>query len=566
MRRKIFAIFMSFVFIAVSNAAETDNDIKILKNLSKIKKIVINSKVSDLKELLGYYDIDNNDSLTDNLNKFVIYVAASGKNGVQILDVMPDSRYAKEKKTIWGVCRRCKGNGKRVCSYCRGTGKCQICSGTGVYVVARISGDEKRDCPKECQQCPAKDAKCVTCYGKGKILMRYAIERKRNYHRNVILKKINTLNKNPQECQKYATMFYNVELEKIKNTKTYGEAYNKLERLISECSKRCDVSEAKNLLSEYKVKRDKEIISIQIANAQKAKTYGEKFRILEKVIADYGNTYDVSAAKKLLAESKIAEQVSIARKAKTYGETFQILEKVIADYGNTYDVSVAKDTLEYYRTLQKSEQCLKYIHFDNPNYHTMIQIQKQINKDNDKCWLLVFPLSHKNTVDSLLEKMNKISSCYTKARANLAELIDIAEQLENGSYYNSSSVGRGHFGDFGSAIMNEMMNDPKVKKAQLKARAERCKYNALVYKNDGIKYYHEFARMYEQLLTYNKNKSMRFCDLNNNICNVSSIGAPVILLVIEIINYNVGNVSVPMPQGWLLEYNPSAEPKVWTLK
>ena len=188
--------------------------------------------------------------------------------------------------------------------------------------------------------------------------------------------------------------------------------------------------------------------------------------------------------------------------------------------------------------------------------------------NNDKCSLFVFSLADKNIADSLLEKMNKINSCYTEARANLAELIDIAEQLENGSYYNSSSVGRGSFGDFRSAIMNEMMNNPKVKKAQLKARAEMCKYNALVYKNDGIKYYHEFSRIYKQLLVdiYNKNKSIRCSNFNNNICNVSSIGAPVILLVIELINDKVGNVSVPLPQGWLLEYNPSAEPKVWTLK
>lgn len=539
MRRQIFAIFMSFVFIAISNAAETDDDIKILKNLSKIKKIVINSKVSDLKELLGYYDIDNNDSLTDNLNKFVIYVAASEKTGSQILDVMPDSRYAEEKKTIWGVCRRCKGNGKRVCSYCRGTGKCQICSGTGVYVEIHVRGDEKKDCPTECQKCPAKDAKCVTCYGKGKLLMRYDIERKRNYHRNVILKKINTLNKNPQECQKYATMSYNVELEKIKNTKTYVESYNKLERLISKYSKRCDVSEAKNLLPEYKAKRDKEIISIQIANAQKAKTYGETFRILEKVIADYGNTYDVSEAKKLLAESKIAEQVSIARKAKTYEETFQILEKVITDYGNTYDVSEVKNILEYHKTVQRSEQCLEYIHFNNPNYPTMLQIQKQINVNNDKCFLFVFSLANKNIANSLFETMNKIKSSYKKEQSNFEELTDITQQIKNDSFSISSRM---------------------IK------RLNQCQANYLKYDAEVDNYLKKHSRIIESLESYIRSGSVLFPKLNKNFCDISLIKAPVVVLVMEYINCNRGGSISQIPQGWLLEYNPSAQPKVWTLK
>ncbi len=74
-------------------------------------------------------------------------------------------------------CDDCRGSGKKVCSTCRGTGKCRTCSGTGTFTTRDKNwGTVVHQCPKYCADCEQRST-CFACSGTGRFVLRPETER-----------------------------------------------------------------------------------------------------------------------------------------------------------------------------------------------------------------------------------------------------------------------------------------------------------------------------------------------------------------------------------------------------
>ena len=301
----------------------------------------------------------------------------------------------------------------------------------------------------------------------------------------------------------------------------------------------------------YQILREEKIaFNRQIKMAQEAETAEEACNILRNVIAVYNkNKHNVSEAKALLKKYKykyereiIIKEVELARKAETYDEAFDILENIIARYSGKNDVSEAKALLKKLKNAQvrvPSAEAIKKIQFNNPKYFTQIQIEKKINLNNE-CAVYIFPMEYKDTVNVLLQKMNMIN-----------------KYVREHTYYFTESNKK--------YAVAKKMDDSNYKKIEIQQKAIEDIRKGRRSLENAQKYFTEFNEILNNFsMDYMRNflnPKIHFVKLENNSCDISEVYGPVILFVYEIIKYN----KMPMPQGWVLEYEPFAFRK-WVLE
>lgn len=68
------------------------------------------------------------------------------------------------------ICRRCAGKGKEPCTYCKNTGVCRICNGSGTRTKYTTNADlsstpYQASCPRECTYCGGQKKPCKSCRG-----------------------------------------------------------------------------------------------------------------------------------------------------------------------------------------------------------------------------------------------------------------------------------------------------------------------------------------------------------------------------------------------------------------
>lgn len=113
---------------------------------------------------------------------------AGGSARRLLLKKFPDSKYSQalSRERLGRVCEVCDGEGRieRECPVCKGSGKCQMCDGTGT-VSRKLTEDEDARCPKcggtgDCSECDGQRKayrSCHKCSGRGFVLDKRKVEK-----------------------------------------------------------------------------------------------------------------------------------------------------------------------------------------------------------------------------------------------------------------------------------------------------------------------------------------------------------------------------------------------------
>ena len=136
-----------------------------LKEMKNSVRINFNTVLGEAKAL----DLLNDPEFVRQYNLIRSLILLKKQNRTELSKLVQNHRQIGEYD-LRSICRRCVGKGKEPCTYCKNTGVCRICKGTGTRIKYETNADlsstaHQVECPAECTYCNGQKKPCKICLG-----------------------------------------------------------------------------------------------------------------------------------------------------------------------------------------------------------------------------------------------------------------------------------------------------------------------------------------------------------------------------------------------------------------
>ena len=390
--------------------------------------------------------------------------------------------------------------------------------------------------------------------------------------------------------QKYAEVrarqdkLINDSIQQAKTHPDYNEKIKILESIIQNYPNHKSLSNVEVLLRRFKEEHINKLIADAIKKAHGTPDYNAKFRILESIIQQYPDHKSLSAVKKILAKYKMEyfrKAEEIQKIIECCSQPKMNFRKLSKEYkidlwdsnlqsqikAQFHGIPKADKLLVILRDLQQkeyreSEEAIKQLSINDTKQKVQLVIRKTINQGSP-CNLWIFPVKFEKKIGNLHEIIEEIGRNWRSYREHQKKCTSLKQNLKHQQeryrqyqecVRNGLTEYWSQFEKANSAVMNI--------RSELSGHLEEAEKSARLMK----KYHDEADSMLRQLSIHHMktaiDRKQLLVELKSELCSLSNVKGPIILLAVETIYFGDGFESF---QSWYKEYIPSNNEREWIL-